>query len=94
MKISSKGFYQYAKTLSEEEMHNLVNLVDKKIDEAINNIENAKFDINPKHLSTDKEITGCKYCSYKDICFRKNEDIKELNKYKDLSFLKSGDNNE
>lgn len=94
MKMSSKGFYQYAKTLSEEEMHNIVNLVDKNIDNAIDSIENAKFDINPKHLSTDKEITGCKYCSYKDICFRKNEDIKEINKYKDLSFLKSGDNNE
>jgi len=88
MKLSSKGFYAYAKVLDEDDMHKLVNLVDNKIDEAVLDIEEAKFDINPKALSTDKEVTGCKYCSYRDICFRKNEDIKNIEKYKDLSFLK------
>ncbi len=87
MKTSSKGFYPYSKVLSEEEMKNIIDLVDKKIDEVVLAVENASFDINPKALDTDKSVTGCKYCSYKDICYRKNEDIVNLKKYKDLSFL-------
>ena len=89
--MSKKGFYNYAKVLNEEDMNKLSELVDSKIDEARDKILDCDFSINPKWLSGDKEITGCHYCKYNDICNRKNDDIINLKKYKDLSFLKEGD---
>ena len=93
MKTKKDGdFNAYAKVLTEEEMNNLVDLIDKKIHEVVKEIENTNFKINPKKLSTDKEdeITGCKYCKYNDICFRRSDDIKNITKQEDLSFLESG----
>lgn len=93
MKTTKSGFSSYAKVLSNEEMNKFIDLVDEKINTSRDLILNCKFDINPKWISNDAEITGCKYCSYRDICNRKNEDIINLKKYKDLSFLEGGDNN-
>lgn len=93
MKYGKNGFYRYSKVLNEEQMNLLINLVDKKIEEARDDILNCKFDINPKQLSSDKEITGCKFCHYKDICFRKNDDVVNIQKCNDLSFLKEGEEN-
>ena len=91
MKLSKKGFSSYSKVLTEEEMNSLALLVDEKVNVARDKILNCEFDINPKWISDDKTITGCAFCKYIDICNRKNEDIINLKKYKDLSFLKSGD---
>ena len=93
LKTTKTGFYAYSKVISEDTMKDLVDLVDKKIDEARDKIINADFSINPKWISDDKDLTGCLYCKYYDICNRKNEDIVNLTKYKDLSFLKEGDIN-
>ena len=87
MKYGKNGFYRYSKVLSDENMSSLIDVVDKKIEFARDEILNAKFDISPKKLSTDKDITGCKFCHYKDICFRKNDDVVNLEKCDDLSFL-------
>lgn len=87
MKYGKNGFYRYSKVISKEEMDSLIDLVDRKIDYARDTIIEADFAINPKRLSDDKEVTGCKYCHYRDICFRKNEDIVILNRYNNLSFL-------
>lgn len=76
MKISSKGFYSYSKTISEEEIDNLIQLVDDKLNESIDNILDAKFDINPKKINM--ELVGCEYCKYKDLCFRSERDIVKL----------------
>jgi len=80
MKISSKGFYSYSKTLSTEDIEELINIVDNKINESIDNILEAKFDINPKKIEND--LIGCEYCNYKDICFKKEEDIIKLKEIK------------
>lgn len=93
LKVTKNGFYAYSNVLSKEEMDDLVKLVDKKIDTARDLILNGDFSINPKWIAEDKEITGCQYCKYKDICFRKNEDIVNLKKYRDLSFLEEGEEN-
>ncbi len=87
MKLTKEGFSRYAKILTEDEMKEIVNLVDNKIDDMVFDIENVKFDINPKMFINDDVIIGCKYCKYKDICFRKNEDIKMISKNDNLSFL-------
>ncbi len=93
MKTTKTGFGAYSKILSNDDMNKFVDLVDRKIDSSRDKIVSANFDINPKWISDDKEITGCKYCKYIDICNRKNEDIINLKKYKDLSFLNGGDDN-
>ena len=94
MKTLKNGeFAQYSKVINEDIMEKLIKLVDKKIDEARDKILNGEFNINPKRFYGDKEVKGCLFCKYRDICFRKNEDIEYLKKYKDLSFLEEGDIN-
>ena len=58
MKKSSKGFYAYAKVIEDEKIRLLIELVNSKIDEAINDILDAKFDINPKRIGTDLNERG------------------------------------
>lgn len=85
MKIGNNGFYAYSKTISKEQVDNLIKLVDTKIDESIDNIIECNFKINPKKI---KNETTCSFCPYKVICYLKEEDIVELEEIKDLDFLK------
>lgn len=93
MKKTSNGFYAYSKVLDEEVINKIPSFVDRKVDFARDKILDADFIINPKQIKGDNSVIGCDFCSYKDICFRKNNDIQEVPKYKDLSFLDGGDNN-
>lgn len=92
MRVNKDGNLGSKNTLNEDTMHKLEKLVDRKIDEARDKILEGDFSINPK--SIDNELVGCKYCKYNDLCFRKNEDIINLKKYTDLSFLEEGDIND
>ena len=86
MRVKSDGeFYSYSKVLTNHQIDELINIVDRKIDECITNIEKGDFVINPK--SIENKNIGCKYCKFQDICFMSNKDIVELKKYNDLSFL-------
>ncbi len=69
-------FYSYSKVLSSKQMDHLKDIAEEKINEAANDISNAKFDIAPKRIGDINY--GCRYCKYKDICFHSNEDIVEL----------------
>lgn len=82
---TSGGFYSYSKVLNEEKFDELQGIVERKIKEADEKIRKADFKINPKKIG--KDLVGCKYCKYKDICFKKEEDIVNLKEYKRLSFL-------
>ena len=53
-----------------------------KINETIDNILEAKFDINPKEI--DGKNYGCEFCNYRDICYMKNDDIVSLPVVKDI----------
>lgn len=77
MKITSKGFYHYAKIMSNDEINNLIEKTLNKISLASNKILEADFNINPKII--DGENIGCKYCKYQDICFIKEEDKVYIN---------------
>lgn len=90
MKTSSKGFYQYSKVLSKSEINEIYNLANKNILLAINEIKKGNFEINPKRIGFDN--VGCEFCKYKDICFKKEKDIKNLKEYKNLDFLGGDDN--
>lgn len=76
MKVSSNGFYAYTKTLNKEHIDELIDLVDKKIEESRDNILDARFDINPKKIGFD--LIGCEYCTFKDLCFKKEQDVVKL----------------
>ncbi len=86
MKLKKDGdYYSYSKVLDDDEINSLIKLTDLKIDEAINSICNAKFDINPK---ADKDHNlGCLYCKYRDICFKEKKDEVIITPEEDLSFL-------
>ena len=85
LKTTKTGFYSYSKVISNEQIDNLIKLVDKKIEEARDNILDVSFDINPKKIS--KENIGCKYCNFNDICYMEQKDIIELKEYKNAEFL-------
>lgn len=91
MKLTKDGYFnRYAKTLSSEEINTLIDMTDKKIDEAINEIINCNFDIAPK--KTEKSNIGCKFCSYSDICFKEPKDEILIKEDKDLSYLRGIEN--
>lgn len=86
MKKTSKGTYShYANILSNTQLNNMINIIDNKIDEAIKKIKNAEFDINPKVI--DKKNIGCDFCKFKDICFKKEEDLLMLKSVNYEEFL-------
>ena len=87
MKMSSKGFYSYAKVIDDDKFDKLSNIVDQKIDESINDILKGKFDINPKRIGTSN--LGCEFCTFKDVCYMCEKDIVNLKEHKDLDFLEN-----
>jgi len=80
-----KGFGAYTKLISDDEMLNMVKYVDNHIKEKTNEILNRDFEIDPK-IYEGKNIS-CKFCTFKDLCFMTNDDLKYLDKVEDLSFL-------
>jgi len=85
LKKSKNGWYTYAKLLSFNEMDKLVEITEQKIKEASLDITNCDFSINPKRI--EQENIGCNFCSFKDICYKTEKDIVDLEKIKDLSYL-------
>ncbi len=84
LKKTQNGFYAYAKLLNREEMDKINEIIEQKIDEAGKKIQDWDFEINPKRIN-DKLIS-CKYCLFSDLCYKKEEDIVDLEytKIKDL----------
>ena len=91
MSLTKDGnFSRYAKTLTDEEINKILEITESKITDSIKDIYNGDFTINPKRL--DNDLIGCNYCEFKDICFRKEEDIIDIEKESDLDFLKDEEN--
>ncbi len=79
MKVKNDGdFSVYSKVLTVAEMDTIEEIVKEKIDEGVDKISNASFEIAPK--SVDGKNISCSFCSFKDICYKKNEDVVELQK--------------
>lgn len=89
MRSTSKGIAS-KKILNDDQINSLVELTEQKIEEAIRNIEKGCFDINPKRIGL--ENVGCKYCTYKDICFMNEKNILNLKEYKNMEFLGGEEN--
>ena len=89
MRTTSKGLAS-KKVLDDVKIDKLESITEKKIDEAIDGIIKANFSINPKRVGMDN--LGCKYCSFKDICFYTEANIENLKEYKNMEFLGGSDN--
>ena len=76
MRVGNNGFYSYSKTISDEQIDILNEIVSDNIKKSSDSIINGHFDINPKEINGVN--VSCTYCKYKDICYRKNEDIIKL----------------
>lgn len=85
LKKKKDGFYAYSKVLNDKQINKIDEIVDKNINKAVNSILNGEFLINPKKI--DKDNIGCEFCSYRDICYKKEEDTVELEKHQNLDFL-------
>jgi len=72
MTFTDKGFGRFSKVLNEEDFDKLKDIAEEKITEAIKNIKNCDFTINPKILGMNN--LSCVYCPYKSICFVKEQD--------------------
>ena len=73
MATTSTGtFNHYAKVLGNSDLKKIETIVDNKINECINNIKDANFDINPKVI--DKDNRGCKFCMFYDVCYVEAKD--------------------
>lgn len=90
MKMTSKGFSRYTKLLNTEDVNNIVNYTEKKIEEVIDNILLAKFDINPKIIGDDN--IACKNCTFRDLCYKKEEDYIRLEKLTNYDYIGSDTN--
>ena len=86
MKYSDeKGFGTYSKVVSGETVDEMIEFTKNKIDKVSDDILDSKFDINPKFY--DKENISCKFCSFQDICYMKDTNLKYLTKVDNLDFL-------
>lgn len=85
MRMSSKGFYSYAKVLSEENLKKIEEITLKNIKFAANEIKSGHFKINPKRIGG--KLIGCDYCPYQSICYRKEKDIQNEREQKLVELL-------
>lgn len=85
MKLTQKGFAHYSKVMSEEDMNQLVSLVDEKIEQAITDILEVRFLINPKKIGF-KDL-GCEFCPFRELCYKNDKNIVYLKEYQGLDFL-------
>ncbi len=86
MRTTKGNFYSYAKVLNDAQIEKMTTIVREKIGEAAKNIMEANFQIDPKEIGGANK--GCEYCTYQDICYRKNKDIKKLDKKRKEDFLR------
>lgn len=83
MKQTKNGFSSYTKIISKNEINYIKKLVEKNLDNTIDKILKADFKIEPKRIEKD---ISCKNCPFKDLCFVKEENIKDLKntKFEDI----------
>ncbi len=73
MKLTKDGeISRVSNVLSDDDIDKILELTHEKIINAMNNILEAKFDINPKILNNHN--MSCEYCTFKDICYHTEKD--------------------
>ena len=75
----------YSKVIDSDTLYSLVQYTKKTIEDRVQDIINADFNIDPKIYAGNN--ISCRFCTFQDICFHKEYDNIYLNKVDDLSFL-------
>ena len=85
-----------AKGIDEETIDRLLEIVDRNIHTVVTALQKADFPITPIQIGNEKkeDATGCRYCQYYDICFKKANDFRTVKEYKNLEFLEQEDGGE
>lgn len=76
--------------ISDEMYASLMKIVDEKLDEIIDRLKQCDFSINP----TNAGDLPCMYCSYKELCYKKQNDVEKKDVAKDLSEIIENDKKE
>lgn len=84
-----KGFGTYSKVMNDLTLNEMIDYTKNYIDKTTDKILDGKFSINPKHYN-GKNIS-CEFCSFKDICYMQEKDLKYLSKVENLDFLSGGE---
>ena len=91
MKVTKDGsISKTAKVLSDEVLYNVLKYTETIVDDTARKIEEGDFSINPKVISN---LSSCRYCKFKDVCFTSSRDNVYLDSVSNLDFLED-DNNE
>lgn len=90
LKKTKNGFSSYSKLLNYEDFDKIYQITEDNINKTIKNILEGNFEIKPKRI--DNENISCKNCPFKDLCFFKEEDIKNLKNTKITEILGGEDN--
>lgn len=78
VKLKADGStYSKGPFISKEDMEKMIEDTKEQIKEINENIRVGKYEIQPIMFKGEKD-PPCKYCDYKDICFVKKADIKEV----------------
>jgi ATP-dependent helicase/DNAse subunit B len=85
MKVTDKGFGTYSKVIDDDTLFEMVQFTKNMIDQKTDEILSADFRIDPK-VYGDKNVS-CRYCSFRDLCYKSEEDTIYYDKVDDLSFL-------
>ncbi len=85
LKMTKNGFSSYSKIISEDIIEKISSFTEEKINNAVDNIIDANFDISP--IILDGKNVSCEYCKFKDICNMTYNDVKVLDKKENLDFL-------
>ena len=73
MKVNKNGeFNAHAKTMDNDKMNEIADTVETIVKQAIENINNCDFDINPKLYKNNN--VSCEYCPFNDCCFKEYGD--------------------
>ena len=80
-----KGFSRNSKVINDNTLYELIKYTKDYISKETDEIIDGDFSINPKVY--DGKNISCEFCSFKDICFAKETDIKYLEKVENLDFL-------
>ena len=92
LKKTKNGFSSYSKLLNYEDFDKIYQITEDNINKTIKNILEGNFEIKPKRI--DNENISCKNCPFKDLCFFKEEDIKNLKNTKITEILGGEENAE
>ena len=77
IQIKLDGTYQYPQNIiTYEDQDKIYDMIKNLLEDCINNTVDGKYDIAP---IKDKNVNGCDYCSYKDICYVKADNYNYIN---------------